>query len=242
MGTFLSLFPRIPYDISRFGRTTTYDYATDVLFRVQFLQKIKRMAVAYFPYRINPGDTPDIVAEKIYGDPEAYWIIMMVNDIIDPHLDWFMDEEVFERFIKSKYGSISAASTTIHHYEQKTALSVRGFKEREVYTNTTSQIDGTDLQTQNTFVNIHTTIPYNDYTSMPAYDNQTVNASNGQVMEIEIMKNAVTCYEYETTLNESRQLINAIYPESYPQIKTEFEKLVSEYNPARRLNLRDLSL
>lgn len=242
MANFFALFPRIPYDISRTGRLNRFDYVTDVMFRITFLEKIKRMAVAYFPYRINPGDTPDTVAEKVYGDSEAHWVIMMVNDIVDPHLDWYMDEEVFENFITSKYGSISEAVSTIHHYEQKTSVSLTGFKERDIYTNTTSQIDGTDIQTSNTFTNIYPTIPYRDYATMAAYSNETVNAPNGQVMEIEVTKNAVTCYDYEATLNENRQTINVIYPEAYPQVKQEFENLVAEYNPNRRLNLRGPSL
>jgi len=68
-------------------------------------------------YTIKDGETPEILAEQAYNDPELYWIITYANGIIDPQYDWPLDTRSFDKFIVGKYGSLANAKTTIHHYE-----------------------------------------------------------------------------------------------------------------------------
>ena len=42
----------------------------------------------------------------------------MINDVIDPIYDWPMGSRVLEEFIRSKYGSIPIAQSTIHEYRK----------------------------------------------------------------------------------------------------------------------------
>ena len=42
----------------------------------------------------------------------------MANNIFDPLHEWPLFGIDFENHIKDKYGSVSSAQTTVHHYEQ----------------------------------------------------------------------------------------------------------------------------
>lgn len=114
---FMDKFPKIPYDINK-GQYSNFDSITDLTFRFSIIKDVLNNIAAYYEYDIREGETPEILADKVYGDPEAYWIILYANDIYDPQYDWPMDKNVFEKYIIGKYGSISAAKSTIHHYEK----------------------------------------------------------------------------------------------------------------------------
>lgn len=244
MGKFFDLFPKIPYDISRTGKRHL-DLMTDVFFRFKFLDAVKKRKVAYFPYTIKDGETPEIIADKVYGDPEAHWVIMMLNDVIDPYLDWYMSTSVFDKYINDKYGSISAAYNTIHHYEKKISTRMLGYSgndQRYIFSNTTSQIDHTDIQTDTPFNDLYPTIPYANYVDLAETLFETTTMTNGDIIEIQTTKTAINCYDYENDRNEAKQRIKLIPKESYSDVRAEFEQMVATYNPARRLNFRSVSV
>jgi nucleoid-associated protein YgaU len=71
---FLNRFPLINYSI----HSTPDDpgpaieqVITDILFRVGFIGRIKDYASLYRTHVIRDGDTPEILAEKYYGDPTS---------------------------------------------------------------------------------------------------------------------------------------------------------------------------
>ena len=74
--------------------------------------------VQYFPYSIPEAERPDITSYNVYGDVKFTWLIFLINDIIDPIYDWPLATRDFVNFIKDKYGSITVAKNTVHHYEQ----------------------------------------------------------------------------------------------------------------------------
>jgi hypothetical protein len=240
MGTYFDYFPKIKYDISQTDRKN-YDLITDVFFRFKFIDKIKRMKVAYLPYIVKDGETPEIIADKMYNDPQAHWVILLINDIVDPHTQWYMDAVTFDNYIRKKYGSVAQAYNTVHHYEKLTSTRVVGYRDdrRNVFTNTTSQIDGTDLfiSVNNTFSNVQT-VPYDSYDQMAVDEYEYTLGNSGRQLEVGTFKNVVNCYDWELAENEKRQTIKLVYREAYSQIRAEFEAMVAAYNPARRLNLR----
>lgn len=244
MGTYFDNFPRIAYDISQTGHRHK-DLITDIFFRFKFLDIIKRMKVAYFPYAIKSGETPEIIADKVYNDPQGHWVIMLLNDIVDPTLDWYMEENTFDKFIRDKYGSISEAYNTVHHYEKTTSTKIMGFRDdmNEVFVNTTSQIDGTDLfvDANTTFPEVYPTLQYAAYDQMANSAYEYATGASGRQIEIATLKGSVTCYDHEYKLNEKKQLIKLVYPPTYPQIRREFDTLVANYNP-RRLSYRTVKV
>lgn len=67
----------------------------------------------YQNYRVADGETPESIAEKFYKDSELYWVLLVINAIVNPFLDWPMDSKQLEEFVLLKYDQ---QVNGIHHY------------------------------------------------------------------------------------------------------------------------------
>lgn len=118
--TYTSYFDKIQklkYDINRSLVNPRYETVTNIFFRVRFLQEVLNNIAAYYTVELDDGDTPEIMAEKVYGDPGAAWMITLANNIVDPQWEWPLNYDSFKNYITGKYGSVELAQTTAHHYE-----------------------------------------------------------------------------------------------------------------------------
>lgn len=70
--------------------------------------------LAYYDYIVRDGDTPEILADKIYDNPQFHWIFLIVNEIIDPRWDWPLPENILYNYIVDKYGLENIGDP--HHY------------------------------------------------------------------------------------------------------------------------------
>jgi len=93
-------FPLVRYDVSKDGNLRL---ATDVLRRVAFREKVIEEAALFEEYYIEEGETPEIVAEKVYGDPTMHWVVMLFNSIIDPKYDFPLSEAQLETYLDKVY-------------------------------------------------------------------------------------------------------------------------------------------
>jgi hypothetical protein len=125
MSRFLDRFPKISYDITK-NKYSNFENVTDLTFRFSVIKEVLDNTAAYYEYAIREGETPEILADRVYGDPEAYWLILYANNIYDPQYDWPMNTDTFQKFIVGKYGSIEAAQSGIHHYEKIVARQIGG--------------------------------------------------------------------------------------------------------------------
>ena len=50
---------------------------------------------------------------KFYKDPQYHWIILLINDIVDPRFGWPLSEKQLYNYASSKYG---AALSDIRYY------------------------------------------------------------------------------------------------------------------------------
>jgi len=94
MSTFFSTYPKT---------IINNRLITDLTARAAVRQKYSERLSIYYPYALQEGDTPEIVASKYYGDPERHWIVMLANDIINPFFDFALDYQVFGKYINDKY-------------------------------------------------------------------------------------------------------------------------------------------
>lgn len=88
-------------------------FVKDILKRVATRSRIINKTTL-INYRIGDGETPDIIAHDYYGNSRYHWIILLVNDIIDPYDEWPLPEEEISNLVVNKYGANSAGLT--HHY------------------------------------------------------------------------------------------------------------------------------
>ena len=102
------------FPIIQYGSTDgTIKNVTNLLRRVAIRTKVKTNAALFDTYDIKSGETPEIIADKFYDDPELHWVIMLVNNVTDRYHDWPMNEQQFSTFVNEKYSNPDG----IHHHE-----------------------------------------------------------------------------------------------------------------------------
>ena len=103
-------FPLIPYDSVGNGN---FKLVTNLLKRVAVRAKVRTNTALYDTYDVKDGETPEILADKLYKDAELHWVILLVNDITDRYHQWPQNTNQFIAYINDKYSNVDAT----HHYE-----------------------------------------------------------------------------------------------------------------------------
>ena len=89
-------FPVIIYDSVGNGE---FKDVTNLLRRVALRAKVKTNTLFFDSYDIKEGESPESIADKLYGDPELHWVIMIVNNITDRYHQWPMNYSQFLQYI-----------------------------------------------------------------------------------------------------------------------------------------------
>ena len=140
-------FPTIPYDAVGSGQTKD---VKNILRRVSVRSKVKANVLFYDTYDVKEGESPESIADKLYGDPELHWIVSLVNDITDVYHQWPMRYSQFLQFVNDKYSDPNG----VHHYEIAQS-SGDTTKTIEVYNNSALYTGDTDFySTATTITNI----------------------------------------------------------------------------------------
>ena len=121
MAFLFNKYPLIEYDLNKKKRDLLLMTNLTVRFKVNTI--IQSGLMRYFDYVIRDHEKPWILAEQQWGDGRLDWILLITNNILEPHWDWPMDYLTFEKFLKTKYkGATQQADNTglydTHHYEQ----------------------------------------------------------------------------------------------------------------------------
>jgi len=167
--------------------------ATDILVRANIITEQFKNPLSYYKYDIKESDTPEIIAEKYYGDAYRYWIVLLVNDIMDPQFDWPMTSSVFNDYVTNKYTQEELFA--LHHYEKTVT-------QRELATDTLTTLSYE--------------IDYDEYNSSEPLQ-ATYTLPSGSVV-VTTEKKAVSVYEYELQLNEDKRsiyLLNRSYVQDF---------------------------
>ena len=82
-------FPLMEYDINNISTLVPgpHETVTDIFFRFGILRSIVNNTSSYYVYDILDSDTPELLAERVYNDRGAGWIILYANQIFDPQFD-----------------------------------------------------------------------------------------------------------------------------------------------------------
>lgn len=108
---FFKKTPTMLYDFYPNGKLNYYS-VKDITQNVRFIKEFLNNVTIYDEYDIQDGETPELVAEKVYGNPNYHWIILLANEIYDPVEDWPLPQYALETFITRKYEN----PQEIHHY------------------------------------------------------------------------------------------------------------------------------
>lgn len=117
MSNYFRKLPNLDYPTLLKTKQSNTDYIeTKNLFRrVKIREDLFSNFVVFDQYKIVGDERPDNVAEKVYGDDNLDWVILMSNNIIDIKNEWPMTQSDLSTYINEKYTQQELSN--IHHYE-----------------------------------------------------------------------------------------------------------------------------
>ena len=111
MSKFFSPFPKIDYNLSGVNGNTIE--VTDIFRRVKIRSKIADNVTLFDKYDVAEGEKPEDIAYKIYGSADYFWVVTLINNIVNRYYDWPLDSFSFQKYMNDKYSNPDG----IHHYE-----------------------------------------------------------------------------------------------------------------------------
>jgi hypothetical protein len=185
----------------------------NLMVRTELMPSLITNPLLFYQYEIREGDTPEIIAKKYYGDSYRYWLVLYGNpERMNPQFDWPLTSKQFEQFLINKYSVaaggdnlvMSYITSTVHHYEK-----VITTYDNESQTTVIKNVE-VDFETYNLIEEVTTTNTFADNSSL----------------KYSVTAKAVSIYDYENGLNESKRNINLINSSYINKIETQYQTLV----------------
>ena len=135
---YFSSFPLLNYPYLQNG-VLKRKIVTDIFRRVGFGDRIKNQESFFQYYTIKNGETPEIIADKLYGSTDYHWLVLLFNDIVDPYYEWPFDQVVFDNYMDRDYSGTSLYISTI---DESPEMITSGFYVDQTIYKTDGDIDG----------------------------------------------------------------------------------------------------
>jgi hypothetical protein len=229
-------FKSFPYTFYSLDNTTTVQVVTNLTTRITLSDEVKNNLSLFDEYDIKDGETPELVADKFYGNPELHWLVLHYNEIIDPRFDWPLDTNNLNRYVAGKYANVNG----IHHYEDANGNYANGnvylisssdfteFNVDDAITNNTNT--GTGYITQKiSSSNVKVTVTTGGFISGDRIKNTSNTSSSANITSTVVLSGTpVTNYAYEDIVNESKRRIKILKPTYIDAVVNEFKKKLGE--------------
>jgi len=126
----------------------------DLSIRPKFRDKVLENSGNFEFYEVRDGDTPEILAQKKYNDPNMHWGILLANEIVNYYEQWpktasQFDEYIFQKY-KVQYDSDDAANRTLTRAQVTELVQYKGLTDSDGFGNLTykSFVTGTGVRKQ----------------------------------------------------------------------------------------------
>jgi hypothetical protein len=214
MAKYFRYFNKINYNVN----DNYFDVVTNLMNRFTLEEQFKNNVAVYYKYSIMDGETPEQLSKKFYGETERHWIILSMNNIVDPFYDWPLSNRAFIKYVENKYATSQYADTAntnisgvtwarsnIHSYFKTIETSYNNYANSK-----TLEID---FDTYDTLITGQTVID-------PAL-------TDGNTIVKNITKSSKTYYDYEYDENESKRSIKILKKEFVRPLMEEFMVLTN---------------
>lgn len=114
-------FPKFVYDFEINGQKKVI-LITDITRNVRFRKELLSNISLWDEYDIVDDETPEIIAEKLYGNANYHWILMLLNERFDYVADFPLAYPKLVEYVEDKYGSANVNAD--HHYENARGYTV----------------------------------------------------------------------------------------------------------------------
>jgi len=215
MARYFNNFPKIAYSLEN---TNQYDYITNIVSRFGIDDKLKENAAIYYEYSVEDGETPEILASKFYDSPELHWVILAMNDIVDPQFDWPLTYSQFNEYVDTKYSANNYADTANTGVP---GLSyAQNLNNEHSYYKVVTQTIGNTI-TVNKYKVDANTYANNTLMGLTGSRGNIVEFNDGTIVTIRITKETQTFYDYEKELNENKRTIKMLKTEYVDVLENE---------------------
>jgi len=183
---------------------------TNIMARTELIPSLFNNPMLFYKYDIQEGDTPEIVADKYYGDSYRYWIVLYANQILDPQWNWPLNNQQFDLYMSKKY-SVAANTTNVLSYTQSTIKEHR---------QTIKSTDSLSLvETVDTFV-------IDEDTFNESYISSITYQLPDSLVSVITSKSTISVYDYELEQNEAKRTINLIDKIYVSELELQFKSLM----------------
>lgn len=213
MAKYFNYFPQTYYAFS--DDPTAIHVVTNLTNKFSFEESFKNNTSLFYEYDVVDGETPEILAHKVYGSSERHWIILAMNDIYNPQMDWPVENRALHDIIDYKYTGSPYANTA----NGQTGLEWAQTNNHSFYKLET-QIDNstTDEYKKKTQVDANT---YNEL----ATSSTTYTLDSGNTITVKVTKESKTYYQYEIDANDEKRTIKILKPEYVSSVEQEFQNI-----------------
>jgi hypothetical protein len=206
----MKYFQNIPKDFYQLYDETSLDVITNITHRFKFDDLVKTNGSSFYEYVISDGDTPEILANKIYDSSERHWIILLLNDIVDPVSQWPLSDRSLNLYIQSKYGEEANNSPVVPWSKSN----IKTYRKIETRTNIATKEFTKDI------IEVDAASYANVVSSTTL-----LTLESGNIIQIKVEKESQSYFEYEQELNEKKRLIKLLRPEFVSFVEKEFKGL-----------------
>ena len=228
-------FQTFPYTFYTLDNYKSAQLIQNILMRVKINDSIKSNLVMFDEYDIIDGDTPEIIAFKFYNNTNLHWLILHMNEILDPRFDFPLDTLKFKSYVSSKYSDING----IDYYEDSNENQINGnvtinassfnnFNVGDVVYNLSSKGIGFITSSLSASSKIITVTEGGFKTSNEVSNNIMGTNSANLTSTTTITGTAVTFLETEDRANEAKRRIRILKPQFVSFVVKEFEQAMGQ--------------
>jgi hypothetical protein len=244
---FFKEFPVIPYQFNIAGKNTlrmVRDITKSIKISKEFMDQLEY----YSEYDIQDGETIERIAEKLYGNANYHWLLMLANDRFDYSKDFPLSNDALLEYVVDKYGKENVNSQ--HqlfgrpHFETQQGHVVYGYHLDTITIKSggVGYPDNTEIIFSESETGITTRAELviesgvikdivilekgSGYIVPPTYTLSIVSAQPADIILTHPDYTVITNYEYEFRLNEAKRKIKIINPRSINQMVDDLKELL----------------
>ena len=224
MGFFREL-PNVAYQTPLNNRISSNEYilAKNLFRSAKTLDWLRNNITVFNKFIIEDNDRPDIIAEKLYGDPELDYVVIIIAEITNIKEQWPLTNKQLYEYAENKWGLTGL--NALHHYE---TLEVKDDKGRTVLpaglnVDSEFKIDGPDTK-------------LNGGTWSVVRDNGSTTSVDKVELDVSDIGIGVSNYIYEVKLNEEKRKIKVLKEGYLQQFLNDFRRVMIYYINTQYIN------
>jgi hypothetical protein len=208
---------------------------TDVIRRSVVNQTYRTLSPFLVPYTVMDGETPDQVSQRFYGTPFYHWVILLLNEIINPFEEWPMMSGLVPKYVHRKYPFTITVPSTEPYEVGDVLVSSLG----ATYTVTKIRVGEIQIQHADTRTFITTTTTFTNQrtqeTGLPVISvidpEEAVHHwedVDGNWVDASFAATPVSNVQYESDRNDQKRRVFVLEAAYIQRFVEEFERSINE--------------